>query len=209
MTQARLRGRPRLVSVEQRQADLFDAALELFLQQGIEATTIAQIARRAGMASGTVYLYVENKEALISGVRARFRQSLADDIVSLIDRWDGPFNTLLDAVVDLSFDQQITYQRELDLFRRQVQPGAVRSLAESRRHAVAPFAQSIRRAVERGEAAVPGGDPDLLAYLISSAIEEAVYSCLTFGIPSDIGALRMAAREMAHKLLAPIAAPKP
>ena len=209
MAQPRRRGRPRLVSVEQRQTDLLDAALELFLQQGIETTTIAQIAQRAGIASGTVYLYVESKEALISAVRARFRQAMANEVASLIDRWDGPFAALLDAIVDVSFDLQITYQRELDLFRRQVQPEAVRSLAESRRHAVAPFVQAIRRAVDCGEAAVPGGDPELLAYLISSAIEDAAYSCLTFGIPSDINALRMAAREMAHKLLAPIAAPKP
>ncbi|MCO5176463.1 MAG: TetR/AcrR family transcriptional regulator [Thermomicrobiales bacterium] len=207
MTQARQRGRPRLVSVEQRQTDLLDAALELFLQQGIEATTIAQIARRAGIASGTVYLYVDNKEALVSGVRARVRQAMAGEIASLIDRWEGSFDTLLDAVVDASFDLQIAYQRELDLFRRQVQPEAIRGLAESRRQAVVPFAQAIRRAVERGEAAVPGGDPELLAYLISSAIEDAVYSCLTFGIPSDVDALRTAAREMAHKLLAPNAAP--
>ena len=43
---------------------ILGAALELFGRYGYRRTSVDDIARRAGVAKGTVYLYVENKEAL-------------------------------------------------------------------------------------------------------------------------------------------------
>ncbi len=203
----RRRGRPRLAPEEQRRADLLDAALALFLDRGVDGTTVAQIAARAGVATGTVYLSVGGKEALVAALRARFREAMAAEVERLVDGWDGPFAGLIDALVDLTFDLHVAHRREIDLFRRQVPAGAIREVAESRRRYVAPLAGAIRRAVARGEADAPGGDPELAAWLLSGAIEETVYSCLAFGIPADAEALRAAARAMAQKLLAPSPAP--
>ncbi len=44
------------------------AALELFVEQGFAATRIDEIARRAGVSKGTVYLYFASKEALLEAV---------------------------------------------------------------------------------------------------------------------------------------------
>lgn len=203
----RKRGRPRQMPEEQRREALLDAALTLFLAQGVEGTTVAQIAARAGVATGTVYLYVGGKEALIAALRARFREAMGRRIDALVDSWDGPFSGLVDALVDLTFDLHAAHQREIDLFRRQIPADAIRQVAESRRRYVAPLARAIRRAVARSEADAPGGDPELLAYLLSGAIEDAIYSCQAFGIPADAEALRVAARAMAHKLLAPVGQP--
>lgn len=41
------------------------AARELFLAQGFEATTTRQVAERAGVASGTVFLYAADKQELL------------------------------------------------------------------------------------------------------------------------------------------------
>ncbi|MDX1577264.1 MAG: helix-turn-helix domain-containing protein [Gemmatimonadota bacterium] len=43
---------------------LVDAALRAFIEDGYRRTKVARIARDAGIAPGTVYLYVEGKEAL-------------------------------------------------------------------------------------------------------------------------------------------------
>lgn len=205
--ETRRRGRPRQVPEEQRRQILLDAALDLFLDQGVEGTTVAQIAARAGVATGTVYLYVGGKEALVAALRARFREEMAGEVDRLVDGWDGPFDALVDALVDLTFDLHVAHAREIDLFRRQIPADAIRQVAESRRRYVAPLARAIRRAAARGEADVPGDDPEMLAFLLSGAIEDAIYSCLAFGIPADAGALRGAARAMARKLLAPSARP--
>ncbi len=44
---------------------LRSAALDLFYEQGIGRTTVAQIAARAGVAKGTFYLYFPTKERLV------------------------------------------------------------------------------------------------------------------------------------------------
>jgi AcrR family transcriptional regulator len=48
--------------------DLVEAATRVFLEQGYRRTQMADVARRMGVAKGTVYLYVESKEALFHAV---------------------------------------------------------------------------------------------------------------------------------------------
>ncbi|NNE17322.1 MAG: TetR/AcrR family transcriptional regulator, partial [Myxococcales bacterium] len=48
--------------------DLIDAGLSLFLQRGIEAVTIDEVAREAGMAKGNFYRYFRDKADLVEAV---------------------------------------------------------------------------------------------------------------------------------------------
>jgi AcrR family transcriptional regulator len=49
-------------------AQLIDAALAVYAREGLEAASINEIAREAGMANGTFYLHFKDKEELISVV---------------------------------------------------------------------------------------------------------------------------------------------
>ena len=51
-----------------RPGEILDAALETFVERGYAATRIEEIARRAGVSKGTMYLYFRNKEALFRAV---------------------------------------------------------------------------------------------------------------------------------------------
>lgn len=51
-------------SAEQRFRDLIRSAAQVFLAQGYRRTQMADVAQAMGVAKGTVYLYVESKEAL-------------------------------------------------------------------------------------------------------------------------------------------------
>lgn len=53
---------------EDRFHDLVEAATSVFLEQGYRRTQMADVAARMGIAKGTVYLYVESKEALFDAV---------------------------------------------------------------------------------------------------------------------------------------------
>jgi len=61
-------GRARAQTVDKRQA-IVDAARALFTMEGYESTTIADVAKRAGVAVGTVYLYFKNKIELLLAVK--------------------------------------------------------------------------------------------------------------------------------------------
>lgn len=65
--------RERLQQKEQR---IIGAAQEEFLQHGFEGARVANIARRAAMAEGTIYLYFKNKNALLLAVVESFYQRL-------------------------------------------------------------------------------------------------------------------------------------
>lgn len=51
-----------------RPAELTAAALELFVEKGYAATRLDEVAARAGVSKGTLYLYFDGKEALFKAV---------------------------------------------------------------------------------------------------------------------------------------------
>lgn len=59
---------PRRRRKEARPQELTAAALELFTERGFAATRLEDIAARAGVSKGTLYLYFDSKEALFEAV---------------------------------------------------------------------------------------------------------------------------------------------
>lgn len=55
---------PRKRRKDARPGELMQAALEVFAERGFAATRLDEVAQRAGVSKGTVYLYFESKEAL-------------------------------------------------------------------------------------------------------------------------------------------------
>ena len=56
---------------EDRPDEVLDAALELFVAQGYAHTSVAQIAKAAGISKGAVYLYFPAKQAILEGLVRR------------------------------------------------------------------------------------------------------------------------------------------
>ncbi len=51
-----------------RPGELLDAALALFVEKGFAATRVEEVAARAGVSKGTLFLYFESKEELLKAV---------------------------------------------------------------------------------------------------------------------------------------------
>lgn len=64
--------RPRTKPPEVRREEIMDAAQRLFLQQGVAATTIDDVAAGADVAKGTVYLHFTSKQTLLAALGERF-----------------------------------------------------------------------------------------------------------------------------------------
>jgi AcrR family transcriptional regulator len=67
---------------EARPGELLDAALDLFVDRGFAATRLEDVARRAGVSKGTLYLYYANKEELLKAV-------VRANLIPLIDAFAG------------------------------------------------------------------------------------------------------------------------
>lgn len=61
-------------------AEILETALRLFTEQGYDETTIAQIAREAGVSQRTLFRYFGTKEDLLGGDQHRFGQVLTDTV---------------------------------------------------------------------------------------------------------------------------------
>lgn len=65
---------------EDRPREICDAALEVFAEKGFAAAKLDEIARRAGVSKGTLYLYFKDKEDLF---RAVVRSAIAPNIQAI------------------------------------------------------------------------------------------------------------------------------
>jgi AcrR family transcriptional regulator len=94
---------PRTKPAEQRRADLLRASRELFLAQGVAATSLEDVTSRAGVSKGLFYLYFRSKDELLVALQDEFSVELSARIraaADAIEDWPGK----LDACVEVIFD---------------------------------------------------------------------------------------------------------
>lgn len=74
---------------EQRREKILDAAEQLFVADGVRATTIEGLAAAAGMSKVTVYGYFNDKDAIFAAVSDRVATRMAQVFLAALDA-DGP-----------------------------------------------------------------------------------------------------------------------
>jgi AcrR family transcriptional regulator len=99
----------------ERRAAIVDAAMEEFVARGFAATRLDDIARRAGVAKGTIYLHFKDKESM-------FEELIRTAIVPLVGTLTGPppaGTSIRDALEGFArvFIQEIVTTRRGDIVR--------------------------------------------------------------------------------------------
>jgi AcrR family transcriptional regulator len=140
----------------ERPHELVDAALALFAEKGFAATRSDEVARRAGVSKGTLYLYYASKEELLKAVIrdrlsteiaaaaqtvAEHQGSSAELMTGLLAQWWADLIASdASAVFKLIITEVRNFPEIAAFYRREVvEPG----------HAL--IAQILRRGIERGE----------------------------------------------------------
>lgn len=80
---------------EARPQELLEAALSLFVEQGLAATRAEDVARKAGVSKGTLYLYYPSKDALFKAVVQAYLGEVIVEGRELVDQFDGSSSDLL------------------------------------------------------------------------------------------------------------------
>ena len=84
---------------EARPDEVLDAALELFMDKGFAATRVDDIAKRAGLSKGTVYLYFPSKEAVLEGLVRRAIIPIADSALEALASYEGDPRIVISMVI--------------------------------------------------------------------------------------------------------------
>jgi AcrR family transcriptional regulator len=71
---------------EARPGELLDAALDLFVEKGFAATRAEEVAARAGVSKGTLFLYFQSKEEL-------FKAVIRENLSGRFKEWSEEFDT--------------------------------------------------------------------------------------------------------------------
>lgn len=90
---------PRQRRKEARPGELTAAALELFVEKGFVGTRLDDVAARAGVSKGTLYLYFDSKEALFKAVIREGILPILDEGAGMVDNFTGSSGDLLRGLI--------------------------------------------------------------------------------------------------------------
>lgn len=136
-------------SAERRKA-ILDAALDEFSKEGFAAARLDDVARRAGVAKGTIYLHFRDKEELFQELIRSMMAPQLDALVALQDL-DAPVQVALRRFADV-FLREVLGTRRRDVMRLVIAEGPrFPAIAEFYyREVVSRGIGALRRVLERG-----------------------------------------------------------
>ena len=166
-------------SGERREA-ILAAALDEFSSRGFEAARLEDVARRAGVAKGTIYLYFRDKESLFQELIRTMLTPLVGTIEAMGEA-DVPVALLADRIVDL-FVREIYETRRKDVIRLMITEGrrfpklAEFYYREVLSRVIGAVRALLRRAAARGE--IPEGLADYPQIVAAPGLLAIVWSGL-------------------------------
>src|SRR5690348_8605049 len=185
-------------SGERRDA-ILAAALDEFASRGFEAARLDDVARRAGVAKGTIYLYFRDKETLFQELIRTMLTPLVGTIEAL-GAADVPLAMLADRIVDL-FVNEVYETRRKDVVRLMISEGrrfpklAEFYYREVLARIIAAVRSLLRRAAARGE--LPEGLADYPQIIAAPGVVAIIWSGLFERFePIDVRAMMKTHLEM-------------
>jgi len=141
----------------ERPQEILEAAFAEFSRNGYAMTTLDQIAERAGVTKGTIYVYFENKEHLfISMVRELMKVTL-DTVQDMFERHEGSTADLLREQFSFIYQHIVEDRRRREVVRMLIAEASRFPALADRYHeeihlpCMELLKQAIQRGVDRGE----------------------------------------------------------
>jgi AcrR family transcriptional regulator len=173
--------KPRTKPAEIRRDELMDSGQSLFLSKGFGATSIEEIAQKAGVAKGTLYLYFKSKDDLLLSLQSRFVDNFCRKVEEATRAPDAPWPSRLESFVTACVDTYLDDYALHDLVFHQYNPADRRSKSDN----------SVTRLLEallqqgKAEQAHRIDDVRLTAIMLFDALHGAVDSEIHRGSRTD------------------------
>jgi AcrR family transcriptional regulator len=148
---------PRRRRKAERPQEIIEAAFAEFSRNGYATTTLDQIAERAGVTKGTIYVYFESKEHLFISMVREFTKPTRETVQDMFKTHDGSTADLLRAQFSFIYEHLVEDRRRREVVRMLIAEAprfpelADRYHAEILRPCLDMLRQAIQRGVDRGE----------------------------------------------------------
>ncbi len=101
------------VVAEFRRGEILEAARRVFATRGFAAATVDEIAREAGIAKGTIYLYYRSKGDVYAGAALEGLRALHEQVVAEVRHAETPFEKVRAFIAT----KARYFERNVDFFR--------------------------------------------------------------------------------------------
>ncbi len=108
---------------ERRRRAILDAAFDVFTEEGFAAARLDEIAQRAGVAKGTLYLFSKDKEDLFEQVAIDAVAPVLQRVTLIAEQADLPFGAMLTGLLTL-FQREVLDTRRREIMRLVIAEGA-------------------------------------------------------------------------------------
>jgi AcrR family transcriptional regulator len=152
---------------------VLDAAVDLFAQQGYDATSVAQVIERAGSTKGGFYHHFASKDALLYEVYGDLITAQLERMDEILVRRLAPADTLRALIVDLVESTAASAQRALVFWRELHRLGDEHTA--SYRTARRRYHDAVRKLIRNGQASgvfAPVASADTITFTIFGVINE-------------------------------------
>jgi AcrR family transcriptional regulator len=141
----------------ERPQEILEAAFLEFSRNGYAVTTLDQIAERAGVTKGTIYVYFENKEHLFISMVRELMKATLDTVHDMFERHESSTADLLRAQFSFIYQHIVEDRRRREVVRMLIAEAsrfpalADRYHEEIHRPCLELLNQAIQRGMDRGE----------------------------------------------------------
>jgi AcrR family transcriptional regulator len=136
----------------ERPGEILDAAFEAFSERGYAATRLEDVAARAGVTKGTIYVYFPTKEKLFEDMVRSHSAGLLADADAVLARAKGTGAEKLRALTDFFFTRCVEDRRGREIMRFMVADGKLfpQLVAEHYRDFVTPMMAMVSALLDEG-----------------------------------------------------------
>jgi AcrR family transcriptional regulator len=136
----------------ERPQEILEAAFAEFSRNGYATTTLEQIAERAGVTKGTIYVYFENKEHLFISMVHEFTKAAHDTVHGMFETHEGSTAELLRAQFSFIYQHIVEDKRRREVVRMLIAEAPRFPALADRYHEeiLKPCLEMLRLAIQRG-----------------------------------------------------------
>ena len=184
--------------MEDKRNQIHRAALSVFARRGFHDTTVAEIARKAGVAKGTIYLYFASKADSLIEVFRRYLDEILDFVDGLLDS----ALTAPDILAAFVEKQKALLQQEPNLIRiltrrsLQALSDGDEKMAQFNRYLLDRVARVLKRAADVGE--LRTFDIEMGACVLLAMQEALPLYVTTFGRGQEASAAAHASQQLSQ-----------
>jgi TetR/AcrR family transcriptional regulator, cholesterol catabolism regulator len=163
--------RPTRSKKRNREADVMDAAIEVFAQKGYPAASIQDVADRVGVLKGSLYYYIESKEDLLFRIVDDVHEQ-STEILRSVQELDVPTIEVLRTYIERHVEWYLKNVKEVTVFFREWRhlTGDRLRIAKERRRGYEQIFRELIEAAQRDGDIGAGIDPKYASFYVLAAV---------------------------------------